>query len=270
MTRIVFYDLETSGLDRGRHEIIQIGAVAVDRNFREMGRFERKLKFNRERASPEALNLNSFDEGLWQRDAIPQEAALRNFCDFLREHADVELISKKGKPYRVALGAGHNVRGFDQDWIRRACKSYGLFLPMAYRPLDTRELAEWWQWQAQPQGLADLKLTTLCAYLGIEIEGAHDALADAVASAGLASSLLWWRALHQSSGPFLPDHDPCEEVAVEQMREALESARSALGSLDEDCLGTGEEVVTSPDGEVGILFWSLRDELIHKITKALE
>jgi DNA polymerase-3 subunit epsilon len=243
MTRIVFYDLETSGLDRGRHEIIQIGAVAVDRNFREMGRFERKLKFNRERASPEALNLNSFDEGLWQRDAIPQEAALRNFCDFLREHADVELISKKGKPYRVALGAGHNVRGFDQDWIRRACKSYGLFLPMAYRPLDTRELAEWWQWQAQPQGLADLKLTTLCAHFGVEIEGAHDALADAVASAELASRLLWWRALHQSG--FLPDHDPCEECDGEGHCvecEGVGSIERALGAsreICENCRGTG-------------------------------
>lgn len=190
MTRLVFYDLETSGLDRERHSIIQLAAVAVDRDFRKLGRFERKLRFNVEAASPEALKLNSYSAKAWGRDAVPPARALGDFADWLREYADVELISKRtGKPYRVALGAGHNVRSFDHDWLRRAYKRHGLFLPMAYRPLDTRELAEWWQWQ-QPEGLENLQIGTLCAFFGVEVDGAHDAEADAEASAKLAACLL--------------------------------------------------------------------------------
>ena len=43
--RMVFVDLETAGLDPWR-PIIQIAAIAVDSNLKELERFEAKLKFS--------------------------------------------------------------------------------------------------------------------------------------------------------------------------------------------------------------------------------
>jgi len=51
------------------------------------------------------------------------------------------------------------------------------------------------------------------------------------------------------------------EQANAVMREALEDARSAISTLPIDALGTGRS---------GELEWPIRDELLDKITKALD
>ena len=52
--------------------------------------------------------------------------------------------------------------------------------------------------------------------------------------------------------------------------EMLKACRDAIGSLQIDALGQGSETVTLPDGECGLMTWSIRDELIDKINKALD
>ncbi|NCC46919.1 MAG: hypothetical protein EOM16_07785, partial [Bacteroidia bacterium] len=53
---VIFFDLETSGLEPDQHSIIQIAAIdAVSGD-----EFTRKVKFRKKLASPEALAVNHY------------------------------------------------------------------------------------------------------------------------------------------------------------------------------------------------------------------
>jgi hypothetical protein len=54
------------------------------------------------------------------------------------------------------------------------------------------------------------------------------------------------------------------------LRGALETAREAIASLPEDALGQGRSIINDRQtGEPSELVWSIRDELVDAITKAL-
>lgn len=182
---IVFFDLETGGVEPERPNI-QLAAVAMsDRLDAELGVFEAKIQFDEASASPEALRINSHDPVIWKEHAVGEMVAAGTFASFLREHATVELVSKAGKPYRIARLAGHNVASFDCPRLVAMFKRYDLFLPgTAYQPLDTYQRALWYFAEKLCcHGLPvrppeNMKLGTLAAHFGINADGAHDALAD--------------------------------------------------------------------------------------------
>jgi len=197
--RAVALDLETGGLDPGKHPIIQIGALAVE-DFEVIDTFERKLSFDLETADAEALRHNHFDLEVWERDAIdPREAAFQ-LAAFLRKHRSVEMVSKRtGLPYLVAQIIGHNVP-FDLGFLSALFTRYEMFRPWSPVALDTLQLAAWSQMAGR--SLFDLyalertgsiprslKLADLCAHYGIQIE-AHDALSDVRACVELARRLV--------------------------------------------------------------------------------
>lgn len=182
---IVFLDLETGGVEPERPNI-QLAAVAMsDKLDAEVGVFEQKIQFDEAAASPEALRINCYDPAVWKENAVGEMVAAGTFASFLREHATVEMISKAGKPYRIARLAGHNVASFDCPRLVAMFKRYDLFLPgTAYQPLDTYQRALWYfaerrctsdQPLNQP---ANMKLATLAEWFGVVSYGAHDALAD--------------------------------------------------------------------------------------------
>lgn len=205
MNRIVFFDVETSGLDPKYHEIIQIAAVAVDAdNFDEIATFASKVKFDASLASEDALAVNSYDPGVWQREAVPTLQARGEFDNFLREHATVRMVSKRtGRPYKVAQLAGHNAATFDMPFLRAWFdRRPSEFLPAAFLVLDTLQLA---MWAAQcplapiiPAGAefrrsvpTNFKLGTLCEYLGVDLgDDAHDAVNDVRATVAIAREYL--------------------------------------------------------------------------------
>lgn len=187
--RVVFFDLETGGLNPERHPIIQLAAVAVDaETFEELGSFERKLRFKMEAADPEALAMNSYDAATWEREAVEPPAALRDFSTFLKLHATRRMVSKTGNPYWVARLAGHNAAAFDMPFLRRYFSICDLFLPAYLLTLDSSQLAAWWNWRNGGK-LENVKLVSLAAHFGIELE-AHDALADVRANVAVVKYLL--------------------------------------------------------------------------------
>lgn len=204
--RLVFVDTETTGLDPNDHTVIQIAAIAVDDSFRELATFERKVLFRMERATEEALEINSYDPEVWEKEAIHPEDAAKEFSRFLRPFCDVELVSKRtGNPYHVAQLAGHNAQ-FDMDFLEAFYKRLdNKFFPAAPKPLDTMGYA---MWRCFEQGNAEghlgdvyamrpsqyavpdgFSLGVLCEHFGIEID-AHDALSDVRATVELAKRLL--------------------------------------------------------------------------------
>lgn len=190
LRRVVYFDLETGGLDCRIHPIIQVAAVVVDDTYAAVEEFERKLEFKMSSATPEALEINSYDADAWAEDAVPPRDAIRDFEVLLRRHATRTQVSRRGKKYQVAEMAGHNVATFDLPFIRRYFDLMSLFFPGSLIPLDTLQLARWW---AQDPGveIENLKLPTLAKYFGVDLgEKSHDAMVDVRANIAVAQRLV--------------------------------------------------------------------------------
>lgn len=105
--RIVIIDFETGGT-LPQHPNIQLAAIAVDEEWNEVDHFESKITFNPADCDPKALELNHFDGNAWH-DAPRSDEVFAKFCGFLKNHATMEMRSKRtGNPYKVARIAAYN------------------------------------------------------------------------------------------------------------------------------------------------------------------
>ncbi len=183
----VVFDLETGGVE-AKHPDIQLAAVAV-RGWEEIDTFERKLQFSVDSCDPEALEINSYDPAVWEREALPEARVVAQFAQWMRRHAVIHKVSKRGNPYSVARLAGHNVARFDAPRLLAMFKRHGAFLAAdAFRPLDTLQLALW-HFAGREDEPENYKLGTLATALGIATDGAHDALADVRMTVQLAKAI---------------------------------------------------------------------------------
>lgn len=176
MTETVYFDFETGGvLDEPS---IQLAAIAVDREWKELDSFEQKIKFDPEACNPDALTLNGYTPEAW-RDAIEPGAVAVEFARWLKPHSTVELVSQRtGRPYSVARLAGYNALTFDLPRLRALFGQR--FFPCSYHVRDVLQRAMFW-FDEHPdiaEKPKSLKLSELCEYFKIPSAGAHEALTD--------------------------------------------------------------------------------------------
>ena len=179
---IIFFDLETSGLEPDQHSIIQIAAIdAVSGD-----EFCRKVKFRKKLASPEALAVNHYTDEAWG-DAVCQIEAYNDFIEFTKNHAKQFRISKRtGKPYPVAVMAGHNIDKFDMAFLKAWNARFEGWMPIDYACYDTLQLARW----VLPDFGGGYDLETLAKYFGVYSGTSHDALEDVRNNIKVAAGLL--------------------------------------------------------------------------------
>lgn len=159
---LIFVDIETTGTDPEKHEIIELAYILVRQD---KGAFtvveERELKIKPEHietAEPTALRINGYDEGQWI---------------FASSLADaMKLFSEKSKG---AVFVAQNVT-FDYSFIERALTKTGVPNEMFYAKLDTISMA-YAKLYKDPRA-EKFQLKKLCEYFGIENPKAHTALAD--------------------------------------------------------------------------------------------
>ena len=186
--KIVFFDVETSGLDEGHHEIIQIAACATE-DMVVVDEFERKLMFDLSKASKEALAINSYDPDVWDREQISQGCALSEFTQWLKKYKDVTRYAKRsGRAFKTVRMAAHNAP-FDMKFLQAWYRKHDKFCPADFLALDTLQLVMWHDWDGKIP-IKNYKLGTLCEFLGIPLEGAHDALVDIRANVEVAKRLM--------------------------------------------------------------------------------
>ncbi len=149
---IVCFDIETTGLDKRRDVITEIGAVVL-RNGEVAETFNTFVDPKR-RLSPEIINLTGITDEML-RGAPSQEEALRAFLDFVG-----------GRPL-----AAHNAE-FDMGFIARGCEQYGI--PFQATSLDTLILA-----QNLLPGLGKYKLDIVAEHLKLPAFNHHRASDDA-------------------------------------------------------------------------------------------
>lgn len=186
----VFLDIETGGL-KFDAPIIQIAAVAI-KGWEEIDFFERKILFSSEECDPEALRICRYDPEVWNKSAIQESAACAQLDYFLRRYQDLQRVSHRGRPFKVARVAGHNIKTFDLPRLRKMMERSGFkFFPGDWmKPLDTLELAVWRTFDKDDPPKSH-KLGDLLDYFNIPHEDElHDALADVRGTVQLARALL--------------------------------------------------------------------------------
>ncbi len=161
---LVFVDVETTGLDPKKHEIIEIAAIRRTFDRKLVAATSMKIRPSRlQDADLGALLVNGYSPKGWEEAGSLLEA-------LTRFSAIVELADQPG-PILV----GHNV-GFDRSFIAAAYEAEHLPPPAAdYHSIDTASLA----WSLCAQGLIErVKLEVVCDFFGISNEGAHGAWRD--------------------------------------------------------------------------------------------
>lgn len=155
--RFVAFDLETTGIDPASDQIVEIGAVRV----------------------VDGQIVDTFEQLIDPGCRMPAEASAVN-------HITDDMVCGKPYIYEVLpaflnfIGddvlAAHNAR-FDISFVAQNCMLYKFKAPE--RVFDTMLLARYY-----PEA-GSRKLIRLCEAAGIELDGAHRALADAKAVAEL-------------------------------------------------------------------------------------
>lgn len=159
---LVFFDLETSGLDSERHDILDFAAVRTSPDtWTAIASFEHKCELVRpETAEPGALAVNGYSPAAWI-DAEPVRVALIDFVTILGRDEECAVVA-------------HNPT-FDVGFVRAAARREGIVLPGWKYTIDTASMA----WPLCVRGAIDrIGLERLCQLYGISNDGAHRAMAD--------------------------------------------------------------------------------------------
>lgn len=168
---LVFIDIETTGLNVSKHEIIEIGCILTTPKLEVIEEFELKIKPERiEDADPTSLKINHYKEEEWQ-DALPLEKAMK-------------ILSEKTKGF---IMVGQNV-AFDSMFLEFNFSKLGIVNEMHYHKLDTISIA-WAKLHREPD-LNHFSLREMCVRFGIKNEHSHTALSDARATYELYKKLM--------------------------------------------------------------------------------
>ena len=168
-----FFDIETTGLNAGKQEILSLGVVRIEPDGKR-STYETKVKPVRiENATAFALKMNKYSDEAW---------------------ADAPLFSEVADQVTALLRGtvviGHNVQ-FDLGFMDAELKIVGA-KGFSRNEVDTMTVA---YEHLAPMGLESLKLDEIREFLGWSKDGAHTALFDAETCERLYNLLAgagWW------------------------------------------------------------------------------
>ncbi len=168
---LAFIDIECTGLDATKHEIIEIGCVITTPKLKVIEKFELKIKpRNIKNADPVALKISHYNPKNWIYAYTLSDA--------------MEIFSKKVKD---CIMVGQNV-AFDFLFLEHAFAKTKLKNPMHYHKLDTISIA--WAKLNKRKSITHFSLREMCKYFGIENKNPHKALSDAYATYELYKKLV--------------------------------------------------------------------------------
>jgi len=166
-----FIDIEATGLNLIKNEIIEIGCIITNPALEVIEEFEVKIKpENIESADPVSLKISHYNETDWE-DALSLSEAM-------------QLFSEKVKD---CIMVGQNV-AFDSGFLEYAFNKLNVPNPMHYHKLDTISLA--WAKMHNDPTLERFSLRELCERFGIKNEHPHTGLSDARATYELYKKLM--------------------------------------------------------------------------------
>jgi exodeoxyribonuclease-1 len=229
----LFYDIETTGLNKAFDQILQFAAIRTDQELSEIDRHAVTIKLRPDVIpSPEAILTNR----------IPINALSSGLCEYEAVGKIHRLMNQSG-----TISIGYNTLGFDDEFLRfsfhrnllppyshqyrNGCRRMDLF-PMAilYR-LYKKDVLVWPEIDGKPS----LKLEHLGSANGIIAGQSHDALVDVTTTVELARRFFkkkkMWRYLQ---GYF------DKETDAHRMKELPLAFKSGAGEHQKGLLISGE------------------------------
>lgn len=198
--RVIVYDLETSGLNRDLHDVIQFAGQALNLTTGQVvDSLEIKVQFSLEHADQEALNVSSYDAGVWEKEAHDPYSAVDEVIRFINRYKSKNELSSKGNTWQSAVLVGYNNHRFDDDFLRAWVKRYSFregeaptngydskFLPASYASVDLMpvirflSLVKYHTAPTEPH--AKFTLESVAQRFGFTNHDAHDAFGDVQAT----------------------------------------------------------------------------------------
>lgn len=108
--RFIVFDLETTGLDPMKHEIIEIGAIRVNRDSNVHDTFQALVR-PKKKIPAKITEITTITQEMVEKDGQPLESALEEFVNFIGDH---RLVS-----FNAA---------FDMAFLQNASSQFGLTL----------------------------------------------------------------------------------------------------------------------------------------------
>jgi len=184
MSKIFYFDVETTGLDPIKNDIIQLaGIIEIDGVVKEEIEFKCQPTSYKD-ISWEALNVNGAT-----LDKIKTFSDHSECYDYLLAIFD-KYINKFDKKDKF-IPAGYNVSfdiGFLFEWFKKHNNKYcGAYID--YHKIDPMPVLLMLDLKGTLK-LNGFKLTEVCDQLGIELSGAHDALNDIRSTRELCKKVL--------------------------------------------------------------------------------
>jgi len=172
---LAFLDVETTGFDPEKHEIIELACVIVKQNDGVPGEvveeFEFKIKPEKlENAEAEALAINGYNEMEWMF-AVSLEQAMKVFAEKTKD----------------CIFVAHNA-AFDYSFIAKAFGITNIKNEMFYAKIDTLSYA--YAKLGNDPTQTKFSLGALCERFGITNDRAHTALADTRATVEVYRKML--------------------------------------------------------------------------------
>jgi DNA polymerase III alpha subunit (gram-positive type) len=171
--RLVFLDIETTGLNPFSNEIIEI---AVKDN---IGNQWQTLIKPTYKLPQKIVDITKITDTMIDREGISICEGLNKMIDFI-EGKNLNCVSAKWI-------IGHNLIGFDWAFLFNSCKRNKIILPSYIRLLDTYRIAQYLLTKNEYQSY---KLANLCEQFGIKCQGYHRAMNDVCATEKLFNELV--------------------------------------------------------------------------------
>lgn len=154
-SNVVFYDLETTGLNPYKDRIIEIGSCRLFSEYT----FSYLVNPGRVKIPPKVNELTGITNEMVSK-GVPLHIALTTFCDFC------------GK---TAILVAHNNDSFDQRFLEEAFSACSMRIPPGWRFLDSFRIAQKFLPPKSRYGLSNL-----AQRFDISVKSTHRALPDAL------------------------------------------------------------------------------------------
>lgn len=205
LNQLLVLDLETSSLDTGKAQILEIACVAIDpaqvkpipASFFSSTIYPES--FEDIEASALAKNGITLDE---LRDSPPATVVMRKFS----EHVGRFFKGKTKSSFKAPYLAGKNIKAFDMPILTRYCERFGYVDEEGEPKMFNRKWVydiedDLFRWLGQTGELSSLSMDSTLDYFNIPKEGFHRAGKDVKVTAWLICRFLkLYRSLIPSVG----------------------------------------------------------------------